>query len=440
MTSQKENIEKIKANHYIELNSSYRNRLLYPNVANFIVEVGQPNQGTSALDSVDPIVNSYPTTIFTHNSRVTSGSYTGGNPGRVQLDAAAATLASNTDDYYKGAKIVDVATGEQTFIQSYDAQSNTALLYFPFSSDTWSAGGTYQIQDISDTSHIYDPTAPNIDGYNVGNFLYNADLDEFRTIISFDSVVQVYTVDSAFSGITNDTFEVRKSKYISNGTSTAFTNDTITLAVTEPSKDDTYKGYFVRITSGVSENETRLITAYDGTTKVASFNPPITSAAGTPTYEVLQWTRDNVGYIDYYGSGNTQQGLYEVELLDLVLPNVVLNNNVGGRIAFYPYVYVEFSNTTQGTNNIISSNNPNSSLAVFRCPITDTNSPLISTFIKVDSNYMKQVINFNPMLDLKFKVFLSDGTLFDPAESENFSPLEPNSNIQISALFRYTKI
>ena len=270
--------------------------------------------------------------------------------------------------------------------------------------------------------------------------MYNVTRDEFRTITAYDSVTQIYTVDSAFGGFTGEVFEVRKSRYISSGTSTAFTSTTITLAASEPATDDIYNGQFVRITSGASADETRVIIDYNGTTKVATFNPSITGAAGTPTYEILQWSRDNVGYIDYYGSGNAQQGLYEVELLDLVLPNVVLNNEVGGRIAFYPYVYVEFSNTTQGTNNIISSNNPNSSLAVFRCPITDTNSPLISTFIKVDSNFMRQVINFNPMQDIKFRVFLSDGSLFDPEESDNFSPLAPNPNIQISALFRFTKI
>ena len=224
---------------------------------------------------------------------------------------------------------------------------------------------------------------------------------------------QIYTVDSAYSAlVASDVFEVRQSQYISNGTSTAFTTTTITLAATEPTTNDIYNGQFVRITNGASANETRLITDYNGTTKVATFSPQISAAAGTPTYEILQWSRDNVGYIDYYGSGNQQQGLYEVELLDLVLPNVVLNNEVGGRIAFYPYVYVEFGNTSQGTNNIISSNNPNSSMAVFRCPITDTNSPLISTFIKVDSNFMRQIVNFNPMQDIKFKVFLSDGSTF----------------------------
>ena len=135
MASLKNNIEKVSSNRYVEVSSTYRNRVIYPNVADFTVEVGRPDQGTNGLNSVDPIVDSFPLTTFTQGSRQTAGgvAYAGGTPGRVQLNAADANA---NDDFYKGAKIVD-STGEETFIQSYNAQSNTALLYFPFSADTW---------------------------------------------------------------------------------------------------------------------------------------------------------------------------------------------------------------------------------------------------------------------------------------------------------------
>lgn len=429
-------IEKVSSNKYIEINSAYRNRNDYPNPAEFLIEVGNPGQGTDAFNSSDVILDSYPIEFITYDDPIHSGNFDGGTNTRVKLDSGAST----TDNAYNGARIENTRTGEQTFIQSYNGFSQTALLYFPFSED-WLPNDAFEIQNISDQSHIYDPNGKNIDGYNVGNLIYSVDHDEFRTIIAYDAVTQTYTLDSALTNIlaNNDTFEVRKSRYISRDTSTALTATTITLAASEPSTNNIYRGQYIRFVSGTLENEVRLITAYDGTTKIATFTPSVVPV-GTPDYEILQFSRDNVGYIDYYGSGNKQQGLYEIELLDLVLPNVTLDNDVGGRIAFYPYVYVELTNISQGTNNIISSNNPNSSLAVFRCPIVDTNSPLISTFIKIDSNFMRQVINFNPMQDLKFRVFLPDGTLFKTVESDNVSPLPPNDAIQISALFRFTKI
>ena len=75
--------------------------------------------------------------------------------------------------------------------------------------------------------------------------------------------------------------------------------------------------------------------------------------------------------------------------LSLILPNLPLDNNIGGLIAFYPYVYVELSNVSDpnaGIKGVLYSNNPNAQRALFRVGITDTPTPLISSFIKVAGN------------------------------------------------------
>lgn len=410
---------------YIELNSAYRDRTQFPNQAEFIVPIG--NTGNTQ----DVILNSFPSTSFVALARNHGPAvFTGGNPSRVKLDATASTI----DDYYNGMVITDTTTGETSIIQSYNGNSQTALLYFPFSSGTWQSTDTFTITDNSNFSNIFDPDGKNIDGYNVGNLLYNVDEDEFRTIVSYDAVSQMYTVDSPFSNFSGQTFEVRKAEYIVNGTALALTANTMTLAV---SNTGDYTGQYIRFMSGALQDQVFHIVSYDTTTRIATFTPNLIVPGPLPTYEILQYSSNNIGHIPNF---HHEAGVYEVELIDLILPNTTLNNNVGGRIAFYPYVYVQFENVSKGVNHIINSNNPNCVDKLFRCPITDTNSPLLATFVKINSSFMKHKIYFNSTNNIYFRVTLSDGSLFETVESDNMSPQPPNAALQISALFKLTKL
>ena len=134
---------------------------------------------------------------------------------------------------------------------------------------------------------------------------------------------------------------------------------------------------------------------------------------------------------------------YEISLLNLVLPNTTLVSGFGGRIAFYPYVYVELENVSasSGRNQgIIYSNNPNAIKALFRAAIKDVPNPVNSTFIKIDGSGAVQTVKFKPNDTLKFSVFLSDGEIYQTLMEEYYSPLNPNPLIQISALFSIKRI
>ena len=114
----------------------------------------------------------------------------------------------------------------------------------------------------------------------------------------------------------------------------------------------------------------------------------------------------------------------------------------GARIAFYPFVYVEFTNTTSpsgSSNSIIYSNSPTSNRALFIAPISDTNQPMNSSFVKIYSN-MAQTIKFKPNDSLKFSVYLPDGRLFETVEQDYLSPYDPNTLIQINAVFGIRRI
>jgi hypothetical protein len=114
----------------------------------------------------------------------------------------------------------------------------------------------------------------------------------------------------------------------------------------------------------------------------------------------------------------------------------------GSRIAFYPFVYVEFTNSTSpsgSSNSIIYSNSPSSNRALFIAPVSDTNQPINSSFVKIYSN-MAQTIKFKPNDSLKFSVYLPDGRLFETVEQDFLSPYPPNSLLQINAVFGIRRI
>jgi hypothetical protein len=134
---------------------------------------------------------------------------------------------------------------------------------------------------------------------------------------------------------------------------------------------------------------------------------------------------------------------YEIELLNLILPNRELAVGRGGRIAFYPYVYVELRNVSSSGGagpGSIYSNNPNSTKMLFRAAVDDTPTPLISPFIKIDGDGMVQTVKFKPNDNLRFSVRMPDGDVFAVTEPETFGPSRPNERIQISAMFSIKRL
>lgn len=159
--------------------------------------------------------------------------------------------------------------------------------------------------------------------------------------------------------------------------------------------------------------------------------------------EVMNFNVDSYSPFAYNGGlvSQNQPTSYDVTLNSLVLPNAVLST--GGRIAYYPFVYVEIENlstTAGGNKNSIYSNNPNSYKAVFKVPITDLNHPATTPFVKLAGNGMTQTITFKTNTDMKLTIRLPDGTIFTPASTDNPPGQRPNPLIQLSALFGLTRI
>ena len=176
-------------------------------------------------------------------------------------------------------------------------------------------------------------------------------------------------------------------------------------------------------------------------------DPPFKHCLIKQNFLILQWSYDNkFPFINSLSSTVTSQEPvpYEIELINLILPNQILNNGKGSLVSFYQYLYVELQNTqgstTSGPPKSIISNNPNAQNMTFRAAMDDVPNPVNSSFIKIDGDGMVQVMKFNPNDNITFKVTFSDGTLFKTVLEEDYGPNEPNPLIQISALFRIRRL
>lgn len=160
-------------------------------------------------------------------------------------------------------------------------------------------------------------------------------------------------------------------------------------------------------------------------------------------FEILPFTRDSYSPFTFGGSMSAQNKAVaqEVALNHITLPNSTLLN--GGRIAFYPYIYVVLQNASSSSSDnkfILCSNNPNTYQAIFKIPITDMNQPLISPFVRLTGVGMVQTIKFKQNEDMRVAVLLPNGELFQTASQDTSNGQAPNPLLQISMCFAMTPV
>jgi hypothetical protein len=267
--------------------------------------------------------------------------------------------------------------------------------------------------------------------------------------------LNTFTLASGGPFLQNDLAMIRKETYSENGLfQTGTGGNTITLSASASSVNDYYKGKFLFIVPfnnvvsqdpGIStfSNYVYKIVAYNGTTKVATLDRVYSLSnyvqpVGNMTdrlYEILEFSYDNAQNYFFSGSRLSQESsaCSEVEIVDIILPNVPLKT--GSRSALYPYFYVNVESTNASFNSSTSiySNNPNSRKSNFITPMYDISNPFSTAFIKLDSS-MAPTLKFNPKEPLSFTLTLPDGTLFQTMEEDTQSPLPPNPLLQITVI------
>lgn len=134
------------------------------------------------------------------------------------------------------------------------------------------------------------------------------------------------------------------------------------------------------------------------------------------------------------------EACYEISLIDLILPNVILKTSFGNLVAFYPYIYVEFTPIPVYNGRLLISNNPHvTSKIIFKVPIRDIADPDRKKFVN-NITPMRQVFKFKPTGAFKFAVYLTNGELFTSEEDDSLPPLPPKFLLQVSATFSIRKI
>lgn len=431
---------------YIHLDSAYRNRTRFPLPSSFIVPIASNNSiyNPSAIQAEDPISNAYPVYLFTGQSANRGPeAFNGGTHVLPILNIGASTV----DGFYNGYNIFDITLGENRLILNYIGSTQTVVLDHPFSL-TWADTDTYTITDPSTASTIHlQPQAIDINNFYNGMYIYDRTINQFRVITSYNGDLRTASLQSPFVGwaITNS-YDVRSMPFDESGLLVAASQLTVTLPITASSRNEFYTGKFLYITTGAAAGQSRIISSYNGTTRVATLVPPGLSPVPVPgdTYEILQYSRDNSCPLLYSGSVLSQQETvnYEVELITLDIPNKEIITPNGSVLSYYPYIIVELSNDTATGGygrSVLYSNNPNTIRATFIVSITDVNDPNTTQFLSLSSNGMKQTMRFKPNDNLRFSVKLPSGILFNVGP-DTVSPLPPNPDIQISAVFSIKRI
>jgi hypothetical protein len=463
---------------YLEIDSTYRNREQYPDPASFTVLISQSGTRDN-IHAFDPVSDAAPIKTWIPDNFSSSGTIIGGlvlgNPSnstdRFIVYFPQLSNLNKQLDYYIGQPIeVD---GNLTNINSWEYCStfNPPL----YNDSFWvsispslaippSDGDTVNFIPSTDiTSGIfYIPESSSLDSLYTSYILWNEIKQEGYTINTYDGNTHLIGVDMLVDNNistwnTSDTLSIRKTvpEIASIGIMNGSTTNTVILPPSVSNTNGIYTGSFIKFTSGQNDGITCRISSYQGLFQPAipPFIPAIPARQATincsvlpinplnDTFELLQFTRDNAVPFTYTGSLVSQQETvcYEIQLVNLVLPNKILSS--GGKISFYPYVYVELQNvTTSCTPNIIYSNNSNSTRRLFIAIISDVSNPDSTPFIKITGSGMVQTIKFKPNDSFKFGVYLPNGEILNTLFPELLSPSAPNPFIQISALFSLKRL
>ena len=529
---------------YIEVNSNYRDRVLWSQASEFEIPISQT--GTKSItNAIDPVSLSMPIFSWTSNNLSVNGNETiSGNIGN-KLQAGNISYSSDTStfvitstlvfqqlrNYYSSLIIKDIAASAspnpiRRIATSYylgisSGNYRTEITIVSQFSDNVNLGDAITIFDPTDFS---DPSTPLIfvpngalqeNAYN-NYILYNETINQFRPIYHYDNITDIIQLDTKGSTLptnssgpidvswqTTDNFSLRtispiipklgginpsiisgpitynipNTTPLQTKTISTTANLIIITGSTLSSVIDFYKNEFLRVLpygdptttptdiryeyypiptnnqacritsykyyqdNSVPSTYYGIFTVYPGFNLYDSGSGPGSDAS----IEILPFSYDNFNPFVYTGSLVSQQDMvcYEMQLISLTLPNYTLSVSQGGRVAFYPYLYVQISNvsaTGAGLKNIIYSNNPNSTSIIFRAPIYDVQNPLSTPFVRIDGEGMTQTIKFKPNDNLYFKVTMSTGENYQTILSEYYSPSAPNPMAQITALFSFKRI
>lgn len=450
------------ATKYIEINSTYRNRVLWPSPSRFDVVAG-PHGQYDARSAVDPVSTAAPLKTWLSNNMneilqpsvtiaatanitgtgvLAASSYT-----TFTITGAAGTQLHQEDDYYKHLILADTVSGIpiRSRIVSYDyIGNNQATVTVDPPLDPRNANYNFVIRDPTEIAvdKLFVPAGSDLKDAYKNYLIYNETQNEFLTIQSYDNVTGLlYAPDmSALGWSASDRYSIRKSIPVVTGTAGAAST---TSTVVVSSAAGTVPGNFIRIREQFPNtapgNEMRRIVSYDANTATATVSPPFTATTANRAYEILAFSSDNFYPLPYTLQPN-EQTYFQLTLKSITLPNRTLTTGEGGSVLELPHVYVELSPLDFPPVNLLFSNNPNSRNVIFRASYNNFDYNGTNKFVHFIGDGVTHKIWYQLETNFRFRVTLSNGQQFSVDGNETVSPSEPNPDLQITAMFELRKL
>lgn len=293
---------------YIDIDSTYRNRVNYPIASNFVIPINYAGRDSTAATSIDPIIDGIPYGLA---GGVTQ---TSANVSSIMLGAGEISI----DNYYINS-ILDISpnAGAQQFVKitGYNGTTKVVTLQSPLNS-----------VPLPGTVYFIRKTAP----FFVGT-LTNA------TPITKNT----FSLNTASSSIDN------------------IYNNSFLRFLTGPNA-----GQVSRISSYTGS--TRSVTLFTSLPNFPSNGDEIELLSYTRDNASTLLSSGSIQ------SNGQSSSYYELDLHWISLPNQTLNVGYGGVLPNYPYLYVQLYNEgKRESNQVLMSNNPNSVLAMFKVPVDD---------------------------------------------------------------------
>lgn len=489
---------------YIEIYSAHRNRNQFPVPSSFEIPFSPTKQIPNASYSTDPLINGAIYYTWKSSLVIDSGNLkSGSRDANPLLEISNTHSQSNIPNYYVGYHMT-INTTIEVETRSIIAYNPSTVGVTPDVSynGVSLSGQPYLIFDMSTPEFIHLPAQDVYDNHLLeyeqaytGYYVMDETLSYGTNIVA--RLIKYYDQGNRYAYLetpmpagwnVNDFYTLRQTLPAEKWTlsvPTVVNNNpllgqmgllVITLPQQASSTDEFYTGKYIYFASNIPYEEYNMIQtvfkpiygvyyikSYKGSTRQALcyydenqnytyptypsknpvYNPPGSNPPIGDTINIVSFSTDNYNPLNYNGTITSinQTVCYDVTLINLTLPNVILTT--GSRIAFYPYVYVEMTNSTSpsgASNDIIYSNNPESGRALFIAAVTDVVQPIISTFVKLDGSQMTQTIKFKPNDSIRFAVYLPDGTPFLPVDEDVKSPYRPNGLLQINAVFAIRRV
>jgi hypothetical protein len=342
---------------YIDIDSSYRDRLSYPEVGEFVIPVNSRCFVSSPYNAVDPVILSFP--------------YDTGLATAFAINAVLGTLE------------VTLGASSSDIVNFYN-------------------GNYIQIGTFYAKILIYNSTTKVI----VTDKVYPGPLPVPPTQYTIRYQLPTQLAGNAYQ----DTTAALSADKIH-----------ITLGAAASNIDNAYTGQYlfllppVTLLPWLKDNPTfayqwALILSYNGTTKVATIQTPflIPPPIGT-VYEILRFSYDNFRSLKYYGTEIfNNPSCCNVSLTNLVIPSYLpVSNTNAGYITDYPYVWVSvYSDKASTYHQPIISNSPASTEALFKCVIGQLQP---TKYLSLSSVTNGQSVYFKQNDNLQVKILLPNG-------------------------------